>query len=201
MKLNLRIFSLCSRSTLLLVLIAFLSACAHPITINPDTKPTRNEVSQSPKKVAYVMTDADRSKQVSNKTGGGDNITYFPYHDLEKTIRDALSSVYSDVIVIKSPTDKAAIQGNDLSFIFTPVIYTSSMSEDWAYWPPTYFTIDLSCDVTDQNGNVVSSFKIQGNGVAKHEEYMVDTGLSGRRAASDLFEKLKQELMKNQSLH
>ena len=44
--------------------VCLLAACAHPIGIGPLETPTRNEAGLSPKKVAYVMTDADRTREV-----------------------------------------------------------------------------------------------------------------------------------------
>ena len=101
------------RSSLLIAVSFFLSACAHTIAISPISTPARIDANLIQKKVAYVMTDVDRSKQITTAGGGGDKVTYLPYRDLEKVIRDALRSVYSDVLVIKSNTDSEAIKSND----------------------------------------------------------------------------------------
>ena len=188
------------RLTVVLAVAAFLGACAHPIVISPLVTPARGGASVSSKKVAYVMTDGDRSKQVTTAGGGGDKVSYFPYRDLEKAIRDALSAVYSDVIVINTLSDSAAIQGNDISFVFAPDISTSSSSQSLFSWPPTQFTIDLSCNVTDPVGNIISHIKVVGSGAAEFSEFKADLGLAGRRAASELSEKLKQEISANQRL-
>jgi hypothetical protein len=189
-----------SRLTPILALTALLGACAHPIVISPLETPVRVEASLSDKKVAYVMTDADRNKQVTTEGGGGDKVNYFPYRDLEKAIRDALRAVYSDVFVIKSPSDSSAIQGNDISFVFAPEISTSSNSQSMFTWPPTQFTIDLSCSVTDPVGDMTSRIRVVGNGAAEFSEFKADFGLAGRRAASELSEKLKQEIGANPRL-
>ena len=183
-----------SRLTLIFALAALLGACAHPIVISPLDSAARANTSPSSKKVAYVMTDADRNKQVTTEGGGGDKINYYPYRDLEKAIRDALHLMYSDVFVIKSPSDSAAIQGNDISFVFAPEISTSSSSQSIITWPPTQFTIDLSCNVTDGVGNMISRIRVVGNGTAEFSEFKGDFGLAGRRAASELSEKFKQEI-------
>lgn len=189
-----------SRLTLIFSLALLLGACAHPIVISPLDTPVRSDASLSSKKVAYVMTDANRNRQVTTEGGGGDKINYFPYRDLEKAIRDALRAVYSDVFVIKTPSDSATTQGNDISFVFTPEISTSSNSSSMLTWPPTQFTIDLSCTVTDPGGNVISRIKVIGNGAAEFSEFKTDFGLAGRRAASELSEKLKQEISTTPSL-
>ena len=59
-------------------LLALLAACAHPIGISPLETPVRNETGLNPKKVAYVMTDADLGKEVITAGGGGDKVSYFP---------------------------------------------------------------------------------------------------------------------------
>jgi len=188
------------RIALFLVLTAFLGACAHPIAIGPLETHERSDASFSSKRVAYVMTDADRNKQVTTEGGGGDKVSYFPYRDLEKAIRDALRAVYSAVFVIKSPSDSGAIQENDISFVFAPEISTSSNSQSFFTWPPTQFTIDLSCFVTDPIGNIISRIRVVGSGAAEFSEFKSDFGLAGRRAATDLSEKLKQEISVNPRL-
>lgn len=190
-----------SRLTLVLALASLLGACAHPIVISPIETPGRDSAFLSPKKAAYVMTDADRNTQVTTEGGGGDKVSYFPYRDLEKGIRDALRAVYSDVFVIKSPFDSDAIQQNGISFVFAPEILTSSSSQSIFTWPPTQFTIELSCYVTDPAGNILSRIRVVGSGAAEFSEFKSDLGLAGRRAASDVSEKLKQEIRANPRLH
>ena len=135
--------------------VSLLAACAHPIGIGPLETPTRNEAGLSPKKVAYVMTDADRAREVITPGGGGDKVSYFPYRDLEKASRDALRAVYSDVFVVKAANDREAIRAVGASYVFTPVITTTSESPSLFTWPPTKFGIDLSCAVTDADGRPV----------------------------------------------
>lgn len=188
------------RLPLAAALLALLTACAHPIGIGPIETPVRNEAGLNPKKVAYVMTDADRGKEVTTPGGGGDKVTYFPYRDLEKALRDALRAVYADVFVIKSGTDKEAIQGFGVSYVFTPEITTTSESPSPFTWPPTKFGIDLTCKVTDAEGRLLTQVRAQGNGAAEYTEFMKDFGLAGRRAASQVSEQLKQEVTANPQL-
>lgn len=189
------------RPLMILSFALLLGACAHPVTINPIDTPARNTALLSPKKVAYVMTDTDRNKQVTTDGGGGDKINYFPYRDLEKGIRDTLRAVYTDVSVIGFPTDMKSIQENSLSFVFAPEIYTSSKSESAFTWPPTQFTVELSCTVTDSDGKIISRIRVIGNGSAEFSEFKTDFGLAGRRAAAEASAKLKQEISNNPLLH
>lgn len=188
------------RLPLATALLALLTACAHPIGIGPIETPVRNEAGLNPKKVAYVMTDADRGKEVITPGGGGDKVSYFPYRDLEKSIRDGLRAVYTDVFVIKSSTDAEAIKTFGVSYVFSPEITTTSESPSPFTWPPTKFGIDLTCKVTDAEGKLLTQVRAQGNGAAEYTEFMKDFGLSGRRAATQVSEQLKQEVMANPQL-
>lgn len=188
------------RSVLFFILIPLVSACAHPITISPIKTPERIEKNLSKKNAAYVMTEIDRNKQVTTNGGGGDKITYYPYRDTEKAIRDALRSVYSDVVAIKSLSDES-IKDSNISVIYTPVISTVSSSDSAFTWPPTYFRVELICNVNDTTGKELSLLKINGSGNAEFSEFKINTGLAGSRASSDLSEKLLQEILKNPALY
>lgn len=188
------------RLPLAATLLALLTACAHPIGIGPLETPVRTEANLNPKKVAYVMTDADRGKEVTTPGGGGDKITYFPYRDLEKAIRDALRAVYNDVFVVPSATDAEAIKTYGVSYVFTPTITTTSESPSPFTWPPTKFGIDLSCKVTSPEGAEVSQVRVQGQGAAEYTEFMKDFGLAGRRAATQMSEQLRQAVLADPKL-
>lgn len=180
--------------------VSLLAACAHPIGIGPLETPVRNEAGLNPKKVAYVMTDADRAREVITPGGGGDKVKYFPYRDLEKAIRDALRAVYSDVFVVNAASDQAAIRGVGASLVFTPVITTTSESPSLFTWPPTRFGIELVCTVTDADGQRVTEVRAQATGTAEFTEFMKDFGLAGRRASGQLSDQLKQAVMADPKL-
>jgi hypothetical protein len=181
-------------------LVSLLGACAHPITIPPLETPIRDEAKLISKNVAYVMTEADRKKQVITPGGGGDKISYYPYLDLEKSIRDALRAVYKNVSVIPSPSNTEAIKANDIKLIFTPEISTTSSSESLFTWPPTKFSIEITLNVTDPKGSFISRIRVIGNGEAEFEEFKTDLGLAGRRASTELSQKLKKEIAANPQL-
>lgn len=181
-------------STALLV-----AACAHPINISPISSPTRDEARLIKKNVAYVMTDELRNRVVTTSGGGGDKVSYSPYRDLEKVIRDSLRAVYQDVIVIATASEAKNPEKN-ITLIFTPDISTSSKSDSMFTWPPTQFFINLECEVADSEGKLISKFRVSGNGAAEFSEFKSDFGLAGRRAATDLGNKIIQELSTNPSL-
>lgn len=176
-------------------LVAILAGCAHPIGIGPIDTPVRNEAGLSPKKAAYVMSDADRAREVTTPGGGGDKVSYFPYRDLEKALRDALRAVYSDVFVVPAASDTAMLQSLGATVVYKPVITTQSSSPSLFTWPPTEFTIELTCEVSDAAGQPLDQLKLQSRGTAEFAEFKSDFGLAGRRAATRLSEDLKQSIL------
>jgi hypothetical protein len=188
------------RMVLALGLALTLAACAHPISVSPLSSPPREEAKLVNKHVAYVMTDELRNRSVTTSGGGGDKVSYYPYRDLEKTIRDALRAVYQDVTVINAAAEAKADPTKNIALVFTPEISTSSSSDSMLTWPPTQFFINLECTATDAEGKQLSSFRLSSNGAAQFSEFKSDFGLAGRRAATELGSKLVQELTSNPAL-
>lgn len=186
------------RAIFALGLALTLGACAHPITVSPLSSPPRDEAKLINKHVAYVMTDELRNRSVTTSGGGGDKVSYYPYRDLEKTIRDALRAVYQDVTVINAVTGVDPTQ--KFALVFTPEISTSSSSDSMLTWPPTQFFINLECTATDAEGKQLSRFRLSSNGTAQFSEFKSDFGLAGKRAATELGSKLVQELTSNPAL-
>jgi len=188
------------RAAMALVAVAVLAGCAHPINIGTDVAPPRTEANLIQKKVAYTMTDAQRATQAITPGGGGDRISYYPYRDLEKSIRDALRAVYQDVVVIPSATDAAVVQASGAALVFTPEIKTDSGSPSPFTWPPTYFTTDVSCVVTSPAGAEITRVKASGRGEAEFSEFKGEFGLSAKRAATQMATALSGEIVKNEKL-
>lgn len=176
-----------------------LTACAHPISIEPKKVPERS-TDVSPKKVAYVMSSADRQKQYSSEGGGGDRITYYPYRDFERGLRAALFSVYADVTAVASSTDRAALNDANAAYIFIPEITTSSSSPSALTWPPTSFGFYISVDVLDASTLPIAKLRVSGNGKAEWGEFKHDFGLAGRRAVEDVARELVEEIRRNERL-
>jgi hypothetical protein len=194
-------FQLMIKYIVSIILVTLTTACAHPISIVPNKTPERDASSLSHKKAAYVMTESDRNQQITSAGGGGDKVNYYPYRDAEKSIRDALRSIYIDVVAVSSSADFDSLKANDISVIYTPVISTQSSSNSAFTWPPTYFSVELTCNVNDKEGKELSILKVSGNGHAEFSEFKVNTGLAGSRATSDLSEKLKQEILRHPELY
>jgi hypothetical protein len=180
--------------------IAVLAGCAHPIAIQAEKTPERVETNLAPKKVAYAMTEADRGKQAITPGGGGDRISYFPYRDLEKAIRDALRSVYTDVIVVPTASDANAVRESGAALVFTPEIVTTSSSPSPFTWPPTVFGTEIICKVTDATGQQVSTVRVSGSGNAEFSEFKSNFGLAANRAGTDAAAKLSAEIRNDPKL-
>lgn len=180
--------------------VAVLAACSHSITIEPQTMPTRTESSLVKKRVAYVMSDTERQKEITTSGGGGDKVSYYPFRDFEKALRETLRSIYDDVTLLKSASDAAAVRESGAQLIFSPQITTTSSSPSLLTWPPTKFTFEVACSVTDPSGAVVVELRVAGQGTSEFDEFKGDTGLSGKRATAQAMQKLREEIMGNPKL-
>lgn len=182
----------------LLFASAFLAACSHPITITPSATPDA-EYASSDKKVAYVLTDVQRNQKVTTPGGGGDKVDYYPYRDLEKGIRDALRSVYKKVVVIDSVNYEKTSE-NNFDLVYVPDIKTQSSSSSIITWPPTDFKISLNCTISNPEGKHLTNISVTSEGQAEFSEFLSDFGLSGRRAANQMSEELRQAILQNEKL-
>ncbi|BBB25984.1 hypothetical protein [Amphritea japonica] len=185
---------------LMAALAALVVGCAHPINITQLDDQADYAGDKVSKTVAYVITDAQKQEEVISAGGGGDKVSYYPYRDLEKTIRSVLGSVYDDVYAINSTTDFKAIESNNIQLIYVPVISTSSSSESMFTWPPTKFTVNLSCSVNDEKGQNVANVTVSGEGAAEFSEFKNDFGLSARRASTDLGNKFASAIRKQEAI-
>lgn len=179
--------------------VVVLVGCAHPISIEAKAVPSR-EVQWSPHKAAYVMTEADRQKQVTTQGGGGDKISYYPYRDFERALRATLATVYTDVSVVASATDAAAIRQAGASFVYRPEISTTSSSPSPFTWPPTKFSISVVVEVLDPQAAELARLRVTGNGSAEWEEFRGEFGLAGRRAVEDAARALVEEIKRFEKL-
>jgi hypothetical protein len=178
-----------------LLIAAWLSGCAHPIVISPDpsTLPVASE--KIAKNVGFVISADDRTREIVSPGGGGDNVSYVPYRDLEFGLYSTLSAVFNNAIPLASQDDKKAISAQELNLIFVPKIQTTSSSESMFTWPPTYFSIMLDYTLLDAAGVQVTSGRVMAEGRAEFSEFKSDFALSAKRAGSDLFNKLKSKLL------
>ncbi|WP_415225674.1 hypothetical protein [Psychromonas sp.] len=179
----------------LAVIFAFiLSGCSHQIQLNPEMKEFTNSDIKIDKTVGYFIAKADIDKSVTTPGGGGDSVTYKPYKDTETVLYTVLINKFEDVYKIDSLEDKQFITENNIQYVFIPKLVTNSSSDSAFTWPPTNFTISLSCQAIENGKDVVWEKTIDVEGNAEFDEFKTDFSLSARRATEKAFVKLAEEL-------
>jgi hypothetical protein len=184
------------QGAVLLAAVTVISGCAHPLAISPDItkiEPARN-VQPIDRNVGYYIAAATRESAVTTPGGGGDSVTYHPYRDIEAAFYKMLDNVFGNVTLLQSPNDAEAIARHSINYIVTPVIKADSSSPSPFTWPPTTFTFNLTCNITDSAGNPVGKPSVTGAGQAEFSEFKSDVSLSGKRATQDALLKM-QDLM------
>jgi hypothetical protein len=179
----------------LLLSVVYLAGCAHPIVITPrtDKLPQANsKIIQ--KNVGYYISKTDHAMEVTTDGGGGDQIKYKPYADLDSGIYKVLLNIYKNVVKMTS-MDKTVIAKNNISYVFTPKIKTKSSSSGVFTWPATDFEIELTMQARDANGNALWSKVVTAKGHAEYDEFKSDFQLSSRRASEELLNKLQKEIL------
>lgn len=181
-------------------LVLALAGCAHPISLSVDavSLPQQN-LPRIERKVGLQISDADLAREVTSAGGGGDKLSYRPYRDLETPLYVALGQVFSGVRKVSGPNDPK-IAADGLSFVIAPVISTQSYSDSIVTWPPTQFSVELVCKVTDAKGQPVTEVRATGDGRAVFDEFKSNTGLSAQRAVSEALQKLVKALANDPAL-
>jgi len=164
-------------------LAAFVSGCAHPISLAGNTASIIGTgKAKIEKTAALAMTDDDRKREVVTAGGGGDKVSYQPYRDLETGLYIALSESFTKVVRVSGGLD-AKVKAEGASYVITPLVNTTSYSPSLVTWPPTIFTVELVCKVTDADGKPVTEVRATGEGRAEFDEFKGDFSLSAKRAA------------------
>jgi hypothetical protein len=165
--------------------LVVMTGCAHQISMTPDLKNMPAATTRIDKSVAYVITPADMAKEVETPGGGGDKVKYAPYKDLDGALYKALSEVFKDVNKLGSSSEAVNLTAKGLSFVIEPTITTTSSSDSMLTWPPTKFSVELVCKVSDAKGQPVTQVKAMGLGAAEFSEFKSDFSLAARRASAD----------------
>lgn len=179
-----------------------LAGCAHPLVLTPDISKIERPAPATPikKNVAYFIADEQRNREITTPGGGGDRISYHPYRDVEVAFYKMLSNVFADVVKISSADDAKAISKGGQAYIITPEIVTNSSSPSPFTWPPTNFSVDLTCNITNAAGTLVLTKKVQGTGNAEYSAFKKDFALSGKLAMQDALLKMQQSLLASEEL-
>jgi hypothetical protein len=180
--------------------LVLATGCAHPISMAPDIKAVPESTAKIHKKVGYFISAEDLAKEVTTPGGGGDKVKYQPYRDLETGIYKAFSQVFDGVVKLKSADDKVSIGEQGLNLVIKPTLSTTSFSDSAFTWPPTQFTVDITCVVTDAKGAEVTRLTSQGRGAATFSEFTADFSLSAKRASQDALSKLVRDLSASDAL-
>ena len=186
------------------VLLAFaaitLSGCAHSLTISADPNSIVREPGLPPlleTKVGYFIPPASLSLEVETAGGGGDSVKYYPYRDLEPAFKAMLGNVYSGVTKLGNAADSIKMISDNIKYIISPRVHTTSSSSSSLRWPPTNFTFDLTCDIREAEGKISASPRVVGAG-----QYIVptivagtDVGTPGKRAMYDALIQMQRMLL------
>lgn len=177
-----------------LLLAVVVSGCAHPISLTGNAVAIAGTGSgKLDKGVGLSITDEDRKREVVGPGGGGDKVSYFPYRDLETGLYLALSETFTRVSRVTGAADPK-VKSEGLSYVVTPIIATTSFSPSIVTWPPTIFTVELTCKVVDADGKAVTEVRAMGEGRAEFDEFKSDFSLSAKRASDDALRKLVKAL-------
>lgn len=179
-----------------LFLVLLVTGCAHPITMNPELSALRTENTAKSKVIAgYYLSPAAKAAQIETKGGGGDFVTYFPYKDTEAALKTILSNKFSKVYSLNHQTDDPLIKTKNIKFIFTPKITTDSHSSSALTWPPTDFTVILTCTAYSEDGKKVWEKSVTGTGHAEYSEFKSDFSLSAKKASQNAFKLMVNEIL------
>ncbi len=77
----------------------------------------------------------------------------------------------------------AAVSASGISLLVRPKILTMSSSDSVFTWPPTQFTVDLTCTITDARGQPVDVIRVSGYGHATFDEFKSNFSLAPVRAS------------------
>lgn len=184
--------------SLALTLMLVCTACAHPITIKPDMGSILPPTGQMeiPAAVGYYVPSDLKTISVETAGGGGDRVSYNPYADLDAGVYRVLSNIFTGgVYVIKDPTDTAYLRDKSIKFVFHPTIQTISSSRNIMFWPPTDFSVTITCVALDPTGREIWSRMVSGqNSLTSVSSTLHEFGITGRLAAQAALGKLQEAI-------
>ncbi len=176
-----------------------LIGCAHPINVAPDQSKITRELGGPARikaRAGYFIPAEALMREVTTPGGGGDNVRYYPYKDLEAGYQRMLSNVFDDVVKLDSISDNYDTSRSGVKYILTPEVITTSGSTGFFTWPPTTFTVDLKSKVRDSSGKIVGNPHAIGTGqVSGVFDLKGDFGLAGRIAMENALKKMQNSLL------
>lgn len=173
---------------ILCAIALILGGCAHPIVIAPDISVVGiTPQAKSSKSIGYYLAEPVE-KEVTTAGGGGDNVKYKPYKDLETGLYKMYASIFSNVTLLRSSSDPAR---SKVDYVAAVEISTSSSSPSLFTWPPTLFTLNLSNNISDAKNTVIGNLRASGEGRAEFSEFKGDFGLAAKRAALEALNRMQ----------
>jgi hypothetical protein len=173
---------------------SLLVGCAHPINVVPDSIKIEQRVTGSSERlsttIGYYIPAELMALEVTTPGGGGDNVRYYPYRDMETGLAKLLSIDFVQVVKLTSAPAYSAQNLGSVEYVIQPELVTSSGSTGFFTWPPTNFTVDLTANFRDSKGKLVANPRVVGVGTAETGERLSDHGFAGRRAMEDALVKL-----------
>lgn len=143
--------------------------------------------------MGYYIAPTVAAVEVTTAGGGGDNVRYFPYRDIETGFQRVLSNVFGSAE--KIDVMPAGTEQSKFELVITPVLVTSSGGSGFFTWPPTNFTADLISQIRDRDGKLIASPRVVGTGAAETGERLSDHGFAGKRALEDALNKMQKALV------
>ncbi|VAW58243.1 hypothetical protein MNBD_GAMMA11-2816 [hydrothermal vent metagenome] len=178
------------------LMLVIITGCTHSVQMAPDLSTIRSESTiKSTTNVGYYISSADLNAEVVSPGGGGDDISYFPYKDTESALKTILSQKFNKVYGLKSKDNNPVIESKNIKFIFSPKIKTDSSSESAFTWPPTDFTVVLTCIAYSANGEQIWKETVTGKGHAEYDEFTNDFSLSAKRASQQAFILMRDKIL------
>ena len=94
--------------------------------------------------MGYFIPQASLDLEVTTPGGGGDNVRYFPYRDIDAGFQRMLANVFETAVRVASMPSSADMQRDGMAVILSPILITSSRSTGVFTWPPTNFSTDIT---------------------------------------------------------
>lgn len=185
------------KSILISAALCLLAGCAHPIKITPDLTKVERASSSPPRleiNVGYYIPPQLISNEITTPGGGGDNVRYFPYSEIEIGYQKMLSNVFKGVVKLTSIADPLTNSHNSIDYTIMPILVTNSGGSGFFTWPPTNFSVDLTSEIRDTSGKLIASPRVVGTGTASTSERISDFGIAGKRSMEDALLKMQGSL-------
>jgi hypothetical protein len=186
---------------LISLLVVFLFGCTHTINISSNLNSVKNKSEITNKKIGFYISPANRDKEVTDSTTGGDKVAYYPYRDLESSIYKVLFEAFKDVRKMDSFPSESVLKEQGVSYVFIPEVITEASNDSIFFWPPTRFKINLGVKAIDSKGQIAWTKNFEKTGEATRDEWRENFGAAGSKANELVMKEFLEELLKSPLLN